>query len=103
MRLSLDWAKRVNLHMVIIHLHYLESFKAGCIKDLRAESIEGLKNIGFDGFAIGGLSVMGSQRDMLNVLDGLLEFLPEDKPRYLMGVKDTAGYCRGSYSWSGYV
>jgi queuine tRNA-ribosyltransferase len=53
---------------------------------LRAISLTGLKQIGFDGYAIGGLSVGEPKADMLRVLDALEPELPPDKPRYLMGV-----------------
>ena len=54
--------------------------------DLRAESAEKLKEIGFDGYAIGGLAVGEGQDAMFGVLDYAPGMLPEDKPRYLMGV-----------------
>jgi len=60
--------------------------QGGVYKDLRLESLEGLKNIGFDGYAIGGLAVGETQNQMFNVLDDVEPFLPKKKPRYLMGV-----------------
>ena len=60
--------------------------QGGIYKDLRLESLENLKKIDFDGFAIGGLAVGESQDEMLNVLDFLLPDMPKHKPRYLMGV-----------------
>ena len=54
--------------------------------DLRKRSLEDLIDIGFDGYALGGLAVGDTQSEMFKVLDGIKEFLPEDKPRYLMGV-----------------
>jgi queuine tRNA-ribosyltransferase len=54
--------------------------------DLRKVSSEKLVEIGFDGYAIGGLAVGEGQEVMFEVLDYSVEFLPEDKPRYLMGV-----------------
>ena len=53
---------------------------------LRDESLDGLAHIGFDGFAIGGLSVGEPKEDMLRVLAHTAPKLPADKPRYLMGV-----------------
>ncbi len=53
---------------------------------LRDESLRELKNIGFDGFAIGGLSVGEPKEDMLRILSHTAPQLPQDKPRYLMGV-----------------
>ena len=60
--------------------------QGGMYPELRRESLQGLKDIDFDGFAIGGLSVGEPKDEMLMVLDSLAEHMPEDKPRYLMGV-----------------
>jgi queuine tRNA-ribosyltransferase len=60
--------------------------QGGVTKDLRAESAEALKAIGFDGYAVGGLAVGEGQEAMFGVLDYAPEMLPADKPRYLMGV-----------------
>ena len=54
--------------------------------DLRKISAEQLIEIGFDGYAIGGLAVGEGQKSMFEVLDYTPDFLPQDKPRYLMGV-----------------
>ena len=53
---------------------------------LRQESLKGLTHIGFDGYAIGGLSVGEPHEEMLAVLDSLTPVMPADRPRYLMGV-----------------
>ncbi len=55
-------------------------------KELRKKSAEDLINIGFEGYAIGGLAVGEGQEVMFSVLDYAPDFLPQDKPRYLMGV-----------------
>jgi queuine tRNA-ribosyltransferase len=60
--------------------------QGGVFRDLRAESAASLSAIGFDGYAIGGLAVGEGEEHMLAVLDGLQGALPEDRPRYLMGV-----------------
>jgi len=60
--------------------------QGGIYKDLRLESLEGLKKINFDGFAIGGLAVGESQEQMFKVLEYTEPFMPKNKPRYLMGV-----------------
>ena len=60
--------------------------QGGLFNDLREKSLESLKEIGFDGYAIGGLAVGESQSEMFNVLDGLKNIMPDEKPRYLMGV-----------------
>ncbi len=60
--------------------------QGGPYKDLRKQSLSDLISIGFDGYAIGGLSVGESKADMYKVLDFITDQLPSDKPRYLMGV-----------------
>jgi queuine tRNA-ribosyltransferase len=60
--------------------------QGGTYKDLREESAKQLLNIGFDGYAIGGVSVGEPSEKMFKVVDWTTLFLPEDKPRYLMGV-----------------
>ncbi len=60
--------------------------QGGIYEDLRAESARALTSMGFPGYAIGGLSVGESKADMLRILDHVTPLLPEDKPRYLMGV-----------------
>ncbi len=60
--------------------------QGGLYKDLRTESIERLLEIGFDGYAMGGLAVGESQVDMFKILSETVNLLPENKPRYLMGV-----------------
>ena len=60
--------------------------QGGIFKDLRLESLESLKNINFDGYAIGGLAVGETQSQMFKVLDDVVPFMPKNKPRYLMGV-----------------
>jgi queuine tRNA-ribosyltransferase len=60
--------------------------QGGMYEHLREESLNGLTQIGFDGYAIGGLSVGEPKEDMLRILDHLPPHMPNDKPRYLMGV-----------------
>lgn len=60
--------------------------QGGMYPELRSESIAGLKEIGFDGYAIGGLSVGEPKEEMIKVLDHLAPIMPQDAPRYLMGV-----------------
>lgn len=55
-------------------------------RDLRARSSEKLRRASFDGYAVGGLAVGEGQETMFEVLDYAAGFLPEDRPRYLMGV-----------------
>jgi queuine tRNA-ribosyltransferase len=60
--------------------------QGGLFKDLRLESIEKLKEIDFDGYAMGGLAVGEKQADMFKILNETTNYLPKEKPRYLMGV-----------------
>jgi len=60
--------------------------QGGLFKDLRIKSLNELIKIGFDGYAIGGLAVGETQIEMFKVLNEIKNFMPEDKPRYLMGV-----------------
>ena len=88
MRLSLRWARRSrdafdeqknpNALFGIV--------QGGMFEDLRDESLAGLLDVGFHGYAIGGLSVGEPKEDMLRVLDHLAPRLPAQAPRYLMGV-----------------
>ncbi|HAW45498.1 MAG TPA: tRNA guanosine(34) transglycosylase Tgt, partial [Sutterella sp.] len=88
MRMSLRWAKRS-----YDEFHRLENPNAlfgivqgGMFEDLRLESLEGLTQMGFDGIAVGGLSVGEPKETMMRVMDYIVPRLPEDKPHYLMGV-----------------
>jgi queuine tRNA-ribosyltransferase len=60
--------------------------QGGMYTDLRRESLAGLLEIGFDGYAIGGLSVGEPKEEMMGTLEGITPHMPQDKPRYLMGV-----------------
>lgn len=86
MRLSLRWAKRSKEAHGDNPNALFGIVQGGMFDDLRQESLAGLSEIGFDGYAIGGLSVGEPKDEMLKVLDGLMPTMPQDKPRYLMGV-----------------
>lgn len=87
MRLSLRWAERSKKSFVNKPGHGIFGIVQGNIfEDLREESAIELKKIGFDGYAIGGLAVGEEQKQMLMTLDFTIPNLPQDKPRYLMGV-----------------
>jgi queuine tRNA-ribosyltransferase len=87
MELSLYWAERSkkafgkNPHKALFGI-----IQGGLFKDLRIKSLNELMNVGFDGYAIGGLAVGESQNEMFAVLDDIKEYLPKEKPHYLMGV-----------------
>lgn len=62
--------------------------QGGIYKDLRKRSLEELIEIGFDGYAVGGLSVGEPKEEMYEIINFISQLMPEDKPRYLMGVGD---------------
>ena len=86
MELSLRWAARSRAAHTGNSAALFGIVQGGMYPTLRSESLAGLEAIGFDGYAIGGLSVGEPKEDMLRVLDALQPQLPADKPRYLMGV-----------------
>ena len=88
MQLSLRWAGRSKSeHNKLNNANALFGIvQGGMFEELRRESAKSLIEIGFDGYAIGGLSVGEPKEEMIRVLDYLPEQLPENKPRYLMGV-----------------
>lgn len=87
MEMSMRWARRSRDAFVDRDGYGIFGIQQGSVfEDLRAESAEKLKAIGFDGYAIGGLAVGEGQEKMFEVLDYAPGQLPDDKPRYLMGV-----------------
>jgi len=87
MRLSMRWARRSRDAFGDRPGHALFGImQGGVTPELRAESAAALREIGFDGYAVGGLAVGEGQEAMFGVLDYAPGYLPEDKPRYLMGV-----------------
>ena len=84
---STEWAKRSKIEFGNNKNKGLFGIaQGGLYKDLRAESINRLIEIEFDGYAMGGLAVGEDQLDMFKILSETVDFLPKDKPRYLMGV-----------------
>ena len=87
MELSINWAHRSkdafgdNPHKALFGI-----IQGGLFNDLRIKSLNELSKINFDGYAIGGLAVGESQKEMFKVLDDIKEHIPLEKPRYLMGV-----------------
>jgi len=86
MELSLRWAKRSKDAHGDNPSALFGIVQGGMYEDLRNVSLNGLTDIGFDGYAIGGLSVGEPKEEMMNVLDFIADKMPADKPRYLMGV-----------------
>ena len=99
MELSLRWAARSRQAHGDNPAALFGIVQGGMHESLRAQSLAGLTGIGFDGYAIGGLSVGEPEADRLRVLDFLSDRLPADRPRYLMGVGTpediVAAVCRG--------
>ncbi len=86
MRLSLRWAERSKRGHEGNENALFGIVQGGMYEHLRRESARGLQDIGFDGYAIGGLSVGEPKADMTRILAHTAPQLPPDKPRYLMGV-----------------
>ncbi|MBF7054925.1 tRNA guanosine(34) transglycosylase Tgt [Halomonas sp. KAO] len=86
MERSLRWAERSRDAHGTSPSALFGIVQGGMYPELRERSLEGLMKIGFDGLAIGGLSVGEPKEEMIRVLDYLPGWMPEDKPRYLMGV-----------------
>ena len=84
---STNWAKRSKIEFGNENSKALFGIaQGGLYKDLRIESIEKLIEIGFNGYAMGGLAVGENQSDMFKILNETTKYLPKKKPRYLMGV-----------------
>jgi len=93
MQLSLRWAGRSRSRFDELRQADQDRGEAifgivqgGIYNKLRDESLQGLREIGFDGYAIGGLAVGEPEHERIAVLDDLMPNMPEDSPRYLMGV-----------------
>jgi queuine tRNA-ribosyltransferase len=86
MELSLRWAERSKRAHGDHPSALFGIVQGGMYEHLRDISLTGLKQIGFDGYAIGGLSVGEPKEDMLRILSHLQPQMPEEHPRYLMGV-----------------
>jgi queuine tRNA-ribosyltransferase len=86
MELSLRWAERSKKAHGDNPSALFGIVQGGMYEDLREVSVNGLTAIGFDGYAIGGLSVGEPKEDMMRILDHTTPLIPENKPRYLMGV-----------------
>ncbi len=87
LNLSLNWAERSKNEFGINSKKALFGIiQGGIYEDLRLKSLEGLKKLDFDGYAVGGLAVGETQKQMFKVLEGIVPCMPKNKPRYLMGV-----------------
>lgn len=86
MELSLRWAARSKQAHGDSTAALFGIVQGGMFEQLREQSLQGLLDIGFDGYAVGGLSVGEPKEDMWRILQHTVPLLPSDKPRYLMGV-----------------
>ncbi len=93
MLLSLRWAKRSRVRFDELKAAQPDRGEAlfgivqgGVFDEFRQQSLAGLEEVGFDGYAVGGLAVGESEAERNAVLDNLMPAMPVDKPRYLMGV-----------------
>jgi len=85
--ISTYWAKRCKIEFGKDEKKALFGIiQGGLFKDLRLKSLEKLIEINFDGYAMGGLAVGETQKDMFKILNETVDYMPENKPRYLMGV-----------------
>ena len=85
--ISTNWAKRCKIEFGNDKSKALFGIiQGGLDKKLRLDSLEKLISIDFDGYAMGGLAVGESQEQMFNILNNTVDFMPKNKPRYLMGV-----------------
>lgn len=94
MQLSLRWAERSKTAHAGNSNALFGIVQGGMYESLRDQSLRELINIGFDGYAIGGLSVGEPKEDMIRILTHTASQLPDDKPRYLMGVGTPADIVR---------
>ena len=105
MELSLRWAERSRAEFARLqNPHALFGIvQGGMFAGLRQESLAGLRRIGFDGYAIGGLAVGEPKEEREAMLDAIEPHMPADRPRYLMGVGTPGGPGRGGPARHGHV
>ncbi|MGQ9731039.1 MAG: tRNA guanosine(34) transglycosylase Tgt [Candidatus Zipacnadales bacterium] len=84
--LTLKWARRSKAAHANPHQQLFGIIQGGTFEDLRRRSAEETVKIGFPGYALGGLSVGEPQEEMLRIIQATVPYLPEDRPRYVMGV-----------------
>lgn len=86
LELTLRWAARAKKRHRLKSQALFGIIQGGIFEDLRLESLQRTVEIGFDGYAVGGLCVGEQKEDTLRILDAVVPAMPEEKPRYLMGV-----------------
>jgi len=87
LKITQEWANRARDRFLKTNQNNYQFaiIQGGLFKDLREKSVEDLKRLNFDGYAIGGLSVGESQKEFKKIMTFLPQFMPSEKPRYLMG------------------
>ncbi len=95
LELTLRWADRAKRHHRLEHQALFGIVQGGTFVDLRLESLERTAEIGFDGYALGGLCVGESKDETGEILKNVMPLMPEDKPRYLMGVGTPVDFLEG--------
>jgi len=95
--LTARWARRCRDAQHVTGQHLFGIVQGGMFPDLRLEAINQLMEIGFDGYALGGLSVGEPKELMYEILEATVEHLPEDHARYLMGVGTPEDLVEGVY------
>jgi len=86
MELSMRWAKRCSIAHEENPAALFGIIQGSMFNSLREESLESLMETGFDGYAIGGLSVGEPKQEMYSTINHIVPRMPDEKPRYLMGV-----------------
>jgi len=86
LKLTTNWAKRSKALVIKNHQQLFGIVQGGMYLDLRKEAVEQLVEIGFDGYALGGLSVGEPRELMYEIVESTIPMLPKEKPHYLMGV-----------------
>ncbi len=86
LELTLRWAARAKKHHKLKSQALFGIVQGGFFPDLRLESLERTVEIGFDGYALGGLCVGEAKPDTITIFDSVIPKMPKDKPRYMMGI-----------------
>jgi queuine tRNA-ribosyltransferase len=86
LELTMRWAKRCKETSRDTQQALFGIVQGGVYPELRSRSLESLVEIGFDGYALGGLSVGEPKEDMISIVETAASLMPDEKPRYLMGV-----------------
>ncbi len=92
MELTLRWAERSKTHHRMKSQALFGIIQGGAFEDMRLESLARTVEIGFDGYALGGLCVGESKEDTLRIYRAVVPKMPEDRPRYMMGVGTPADF-----------